>query len=740
MKALYASLVVAMLMAGAVSAESPAQSARSPQPAPPPVAVGQVATAQNGHAINVSGTNNFVKVSGELDEKTRAQLEAAVRNGQQTQRMLADVRVEYKKALATIQRLADQMNAAPRAKEAAQALAAGNSAPSEALLHDEEQGVINSAEGQTAPTEQRHKEAAELARQRGALAFWTDKTAALDAYLTAVSYDPADVKTRIFTGDLQNLLGDTSAARETFAKALSVAEANLRKYPDNARATRELALSMDRVGESIKQQGDLQGAIARYQQALALLAPLAKAAPDDVPLQLDFAESHASLGSALRARGDSNALAQFQAAIAITEPLLRRYPDDIEVQLTTAANHFRAGRILESAGNLSGALNEYRQARTIAESQSTRQKTQAAKGDDVTIGHHNADVIRLAANDACGVVLLMQGDRAGALDAFEEGLRISQELAQQDPGNDDWQLCAAGDLTQIGTLHMLQGRPQVALTELKKAGNIYSAMAQKDPTNVERQVGAALTHFGSTAPLLMTGDRAGAAAEAKLAVSELETLTQRSPDDTQWRAMLAQAYIFEVSARNPADPPDPARQQLDKAAAILRALLAHDPANTDWRAALAECRTIEAQLLLQSGDAAGAVSASKEGIGIYEQLVKEDPTAVLDMLMLAESSFTLSMAMQAKGERDAAKDMLARAMDGFQKVLKTDPDNSMAAVLLAIGYLTLGRQSSQPEQQRAYFLQGSSIVKSLKERGELADGFSDLIPTFDGELAALAAR
>ncbi|MFM0758349.1 tetratricopeptide repeat protein [Paraburkholderia strydomiana] len=241
---------------------------------------------------------------GDLDEKTRAQLDAAIRGEQKTQRLLAEIRVEYKKAIGTIQALANQINAGPREKEAAQALAAGNSAPSEALLQDEEKGALKSAGKDAVYAEKPHKEAAELARQRGALAFLTDKRAALNAYLTAATYDPADVKTQIFLGDLQNFLGDSKAAKDTFVNAASIAEANLRIYPDQVDASRKLAISTYRIGESLEKQGDLPGAVARYQQALALLDPLAKRAPDDMPLQIDLAESRAILGSALRDQGD----------------------------------------------------------------------------------------------------------------------------------------------------------------------------------------------------------------------------------------------------------------------------------------------------------------------------------------------------------------------------------------------------------------------------------------------------
>lgn len=397
-------------LAVSVSIESAAQPARTSKSASSSASQGQVANAQNGHAINVSGNGNVVAIGGDLDEKTRARLDAAIRGQQKTQRLLEEVRADYKKAIATVQALANQVNVVPRAKEAAQALAAGDLAPSEALLQDHERVALRSAESDTVHAEQFRKEAAELARLRGALAFVTDKKAALSAYLTAAKYDSDDVKTRIFIGDLQNSLGDTQAAKETFVEAASIAEANLRKYPDKLDTPRELAVSMSRVGESLERQGDLQGAVAKYRQALTLLEPLAKRNPDYLPLQIDLAELNANLGSALQDQGDStSALAQYEAAIAITTPLLKRYPDNNAVQLTTAANHLRAGLLLEKNGKRSAALAEYLQGRTIAESASTRQRPEAAKENDVFVGHHDADVIVLAANEDIGGLCCYRG-------------------------------------------------------------------------------------------------------------------------------------------------------------------------------------------------------------------------------------------------------------------------------------------------------------------------------------------
>jgi tetratricopeptide (TPR) repeat protein len=78
------------------------------------------------------------------------------------------------------------------------------------------------------------------------------------------------------------------------------------------------------------------------------------------------------------------------------------------------------GRLYKRAGNLAAAEQAFQKAREAAE--------RADNARDI-----------MAADIGLGDVRVAQGDRAGALQAFEQGRAIRDKLAQRDPNNAEWQ-------------------------------------------------------------------------------------------------------------------------------------------------------------------------------------------------------------------------------------------------------------------------------------------------------------
>jgi tetratricopeptide (TPR) repeat protein len=130
---------------------------------------------------------------------------------------------------------------------------------------------------------------------------------------------------------------------------------------------RDLGVSHSKRGDVLIAQGNLGGALAAYQEALAIAKRLAAAAPSNVPWQQDLAAGHQRLGNVLIAQGNlGGALAAYQEAFAIAKRLAAWDHSNPDFQRDLSVGHSRVGEVLRAQGDLDGALAAYRKSLAIA--------------------------------------------------------------------------------------------------------------------------------------------------------------------------------------------------------------------------------------------------------------------------------------------------------------------------------------------------------------------------------------
>ncbi|MGK2898844.1 MAG: tetratricopeptide repeat protein [Burkholderiaceae bacterium] len=261
--------------------------------------------------------------------------------------------------------------ASPQAIDAAAALQRGDTRPAEAALRQEERSAAAEAAMPSVMGEAEraaNRQAAELAREQGALAFGRDAQAALAAYQRAAAHDPDDTWTQFLIGDLYVALGDLTAARAHYDAGHSSALHRLENDPDDADAERDLAVSHDRIGNALVAQGDGPGALTAYRTSLAIAARLAAYDSDHTQPQRDLSVSHNKIGDVLVAQGDGTAaLTAYRAGLAIRERLAAHDPNNTEWQRDLSVSHERIGDVLVAQGEGPGALTAYRAGRAIRE-------------------------------------------------------------------------------------------------------------------------------------------------------------------------------------------------------------------------------------------------------------------------------------------------------------------------------------------------------------------------------------
>jgi tetratricopeptide (TPR) repeat protein len=140
------------------------------------------------------------------------------------------------------------------------------------------------------------REAAETARQRGALAFDEDTDKALAAYREAAALDPTDAWTWISIARLEARRGKLAAAEEAAVRARSAAE--------TAGSERESMAATFELGDIRMALGDLAGASAAYEAAKLGAERRAGADPENAKWQRDLSVSLNKIGDVLVAQGD----------------------------------------------------------------------------------------------------------------------------------------------------------------------------------------------------------------------------------------------------------------------------------------------------------------------------------------------------------------------------------------------------------------------------------------------------
>ena len=164
------------------------------------------------------------------------------------------------------------------------------------------------------------------------------------------------------------------------AGALKAFAARGGDHPNRPRQRRDLAAALDGVGDVRRDQGDLPGALAAYDEGLTIRRDLAARDP----------------GNAGWAR-------------------------DVSVSLN------KVGDVRRDQGDLPGALAAYDEGLTIRRDLAARDPGNAGWARDVSVSLNKVGDVRRD-----------QGDLAGALAAYDEGLTIARDLAARDPGNAGW--------------------------------------------------------------------------------------------------------------------------------------------------------------------------------------------------------------------------------------------------------------------------------------------------------------
>jgi len=155
-------------------------------------------------------------------------------------------------------------------------------------------------------------------RRIGRLAYAVDTMQALEAYKKVIVLDKSNTWDSIYLGRLYQQSG-------SLTKALLVYEGALASLPETDERDRSVLLN--EIGDVLKSQGNLAGALDSYRASMDIFSRLAKADPDNAGWQRDLSVAHERIGDVLKSQGNlAGAISAYEKSLPIAQSLADRFP------------------------------------------------------------------------------------------------------------------------------------------------------------------------------------------------------------------------------------------------------------------------------------------------------------------------------------------------------------------------------------------------------------------------------
>ena len=278
-------------------------------------------------------------------------------------------------------------------------------------------------------------------------------------------------------------LGRTADARRSYERSLGLLRSAASGAPDSLYISRDLCLTMQRLGDLLWRLGERDKALKLHLEAKQrILAERAKH-PDEPLLLGDLGVAADRLSDMRLAAGDTvGAVREAVDGAGSAEELARQDPNDPERRRNVMVGYAKRGNILAVSGDREGAARDLRRAEELA-LQCVRDlpdRTDVKRDLGVVYGMR-------------ATFLADGGEIDSALVLYERAMAISEALGAADPSDALQQADIANGYFELGDILMKGRRYPEAEGRFTEAFKRYSGLAARDSGNVDLQVRMAKT-------------------------------------------------------------------------------------------------------------------------------------------------------------------------------------------------------------------------------------------------------
>ena len=322
---------------------------------------------------------------------------------------------------------------------------------------------------------------------------------------------------------------------------------------------------------------------------------------------------------------------------------------------------------------------------------------------------------RARARHQLGVVLLAQGDGAGALVEYRAGQAIAEALARAHPDVRDVDKQLLTSERAIGDVLMQQGSSAAALVSYRASLEIATRVVALAPGDTEAGRQLAVTHGRIGDVLEARGELAGALAEFSLYRNSVAALAGSSADQNLQRS-LAIAHERVGGVLRAQGDLVAARFELEAAKTVTEVLLERTPTDASLQRDLMVSDITLGELIAQQGDGLAALVSYRAALALSEALSQQDPTNADARRDLAISHLKIGELLEEQHD-DALVEY--RSSLAIMATLATkDPTNTGLARDVAVGHMAVARMlaGSDARGALAEYHQGLDILEGLATR------------------------
>ena len=340
-------------------------------------------------------------------------------------------------------------------------------------------------------------------------------------------------RTSFKIGDLLLNSGDVSAAAEKLSQGMKYSAALAASAPLKREGHLLMADGFNRTGEALLRKGQVAEALASYHKALQLFGRWEGDSPSD-PSGSGLAATHRRIGHGLLQTGDLNgALGRLRQAIAIRERFGERSPRHQANQQELSNVYRMAGNILGNPfylnlGETAPALAYFQKALAIHKDHSAADLKDARAKTDLSISYGKVGSV------------LRDVDPRESANVFRKALELTEALLKETPGDAQVQDLHAFNYAGLAYALWRQGDRDVALDTYRRSLAVQQAIPGGDTPQFQQNL---VTFHGEIGELLVEeGDTAAARSHFDKAMQVAMALHSAQPNRMIMRRNLADCY------------------------------------------------------------------------------------------------------------------------------------------------------------------------------------------------------
>ncbi len=378
------------------------------------------------------------------------------------------------------------------------------------------------------------------------------------------------------------------------------------------------------------------------------------------------------MGEIANTRGDYNgALARYNEAMAGTGEMVRRSPNDPQRLFDHAQNVFWVGDIALKRGQLDRAEAAMREYKKLAD------RMLAIEPDNLKWRLETK-----YADSNLGVMLYEQRRYAEAAGQLERALATAEVLAAADPRDEQAQKSVAESLAWLADALFGAGQLDEAIAKRERQLGLLLELQRRYAFNVDYRQRLIPAHRVLGRLLVSRGETRAGIEHVRTAVRIGQELIPTEPGNAQWLQFTAGAQLdlakILLTSGNQGEAAAQARAGCD----LTGRLVAKNAANSEWNLLAIECLAVRSRLALSAGAHNEALALAGASLRKARGSRGGDP---LDSRMAVVRSHKLIGDIHSRaGSREAARASWQAGLDAWPAKMMANPNEmAMRAAMLA---------------------------------------------------------